>query len=123
MKQTFTKIRGQIKAGVDALVSFVYILVHPGYWLQNESYSAIWDAQLKKLLAKHTFKDYDGYHASLGGLRIWVSNHPYASFTFKHVRPKRTTILKAHRQLMRDIIIEATSEDEVQMLNRMYERS
>lgn len=123
MKQIFTKIRGQIKAGIDALVNFVYVLVHPGYWLLNTPYSEIWDAQLKKLLAKHTFKDYDGYNASLGGLRIWVSNHPYASFTFNHVRPKRSTIRKAHQKLIRDIIIEATQEDEVAMLNRMYERS
>lgn len=109
---------------VDALVSFVYVIVHPGYWLQNEQYSAIWDEQLKKLLATHKFKNYDRYNASLGGLRIWVSNHPYASFTFKHVRPKRTTILKAHRQLMRDIIVESIQEeDEVYMLNRMYKRS
>ena len=80
----------------------------PRYWVMNYEYSPKWDKELNKLLNEHTFdesKD-NGYTAFLGGMYIWIANHPYASFMpygtkFKgkaRFRPSRLTIQRAYKQ-------------------------
>lgn len=73
----------------------------PDYWLQNHTYSKAWDRKLNELLDKYDFTNIGSYTAMLGDTAIWISNHPYASFTpyGRDVRPRRKTILRAWRKL------------------------
>ena len=86
---------------------FWKVLLTPGCWLQNYPYSKEWDKILTDLMKYYSFKlDFDCHTAVLGDRTIWISNHPYASFTSYYglrVRPSRRTIFKAREALLRDI--------------------
>lgn len=70
-----------------------------------------WDKKLNELLDNNKFVKRDKYTVELGDTNLWVSNHPYASFTLYdrkrgtvgEVRPKRMTIYKAWKKLKKDI--------------------
>ncbi len=85
---------------------FFTALLNPSTWIQNNPYSAEWDAKLKKLLLTKKFKRIGHYTAMLGDCEIWIANHPYSSFRPSQfdIRPRRATILQAHRKMMRDYL-------------------
>lgn len=89
----------------DLLAAF-RVLTTPSCWLQNYPYSPEWDKELNRLMASQRFENVDKYTATLGRHEVWISNHPYASFTLRNlgVRPKRSTILRAQRKLIGDVI-------------------
>lgn len=82
------------------------VLLCPKCWMQLNPYSPEWDAHLNQLMADDRFKKVDGHTAMIGGLEVWISNHPYGSFTLHNpclsIRPKRSTILRAHRRMVFD---------------------
>lgn len=84
---------------------FFRVLFTPSCWVQNESYNASWDAALNQLMKEHKFTNASIYEANLGTNRIWITNHPYASFVcpITKSRPKRITILSAMDKLVKDI--------------------
>jgi hypothetical protein len=88
----------------------------PAFWCMLYKYDAVWDKQFQYLLSKYKFTHIDECTAMLGTTEIWIANYPYACFTaynynysdfchpyFSINRPSRYTIIKAHRQLIRDI--------------------
>ena len=81
--------------------------LNPKYWLMNEPYNEDWDKVLNDLLDKHNFTEIDTYHATLGDARLWITNHPYASFVYMSdtvcVRPSKATLSKAYRKLMNQL--------------------
>lgn len=83
------------------------VLITPSCWIQNNKYSAIWDDKLNRLMATHKFEHLNSCESKLGGLIIWIENHPYASFTYTRikVRPSRRTILRAFEKLQKDLIV------------------
>jgi hypothetical protein len=79
----------------------------PDYWLQSNPYNKDWDALLNRLLDTEDFVLEDIYTARIGGGVVWISNHPYASFSPYYpvrmdVRPKRITMVRAKRKLDAD---------------------
>jgi hypothetical protein len=93
----------------DMLIWFK-ILINPGYWLMNSPYSSKWDKVLNDLMGRYDFESDDdmGLVAKLGGVEIWIGNHPYASFRtwcgyYDDVRPSKLTIYKAKQKLKRDL--------------------
>lgn len=84
------------------LASVFRVLFTPSCWLQNYVYCREWDQRINALMAKHKFKRRTEYCATLGAVKFWVGNHPYASFTpydEPKVRPSRATILRAMDKL------------------------
>jgi hypothetical protein len=106
--ESISQATGEQRVAVSSnrLLDAFWVLLHPAYWLQNHSYSAEWDEELTRLMESETFREYDGYEAKLGKHRVWVTNHPYASFVLQpmQVRPRRSTINRAHQKMMRDLI-------------------
>lgn len=85
------------------IADLLIALITPSCWLQNDPFCREWDEELSALLdAGERFTNISAYEATIGGYRVWITNHPYASFTFRKLRPRRTTILRAHRRLVRD---------------------
>ena len=93
------------------MIDFLRVLRTPRCWLQNELYSAQWEKRLGQLAMDNNFVREGGHIARLDTTRIWISNHPYASFvpiiegtvcTKLPVRPRRATILKAMDKLVKD---------------------
>jgi hypothetical protein len=88
----------------DAVRARLAIVIRPEYWLQNDALSVDWDQELNWLLDH-------GYHfvqerpcvALLGPYEVWTQNHPYASFTFKDLRPTRRTIRRAYQHWRADV--------------------
>ena len=80
------------------------VLATPGCWLQLYPFSKDWDRWLNKKMESEDFSDITKFTAKLGGVEIWVANHPYASLRpYKlEIRPSRATILRAHRKLVVD---------------------
>ena len=84
------------------------VLFTPSCWIQNHQYSEDWDRRLRKLMMQHSFKPLDNYRAELGGIKMWIANHPYASFhidedNFRiNVRARRITILEAGDKYIAD---------------------
>ena len=93
----------------------------PNYWLMNHDYCEKWDAELRQLMKQHDFKQLTEkighikyickYEAKLGDRKIWVENHPYASFCDRTItdfhyrkrkRPSRQTIYLAKKKLEED---------------------
>lgn len=98
------------------------VLMTPSCWIQVNPYSAVWDRKLKEALRQHKFRAAfylddepkyaafanrkDEYSVWLGPYRLWLANHPYASFglSFKGPRPSRITILEAYDRMLEDLL-------------------
>jgi hypothetical protein len=81
--------------------------MNPDFWVMLNTYSSRWDKELLGLLRDHKFTDVTVYEASLGGVRMWTNNYPYAAFTvsvpvFGTVRPSRRTVALARELLIDD---------------------
>jgi uncharacterized membrane protein YheB (UPF0754 family) len=54
----------------------------------------------------HQFKVLDEFHAQIGGVTVWIANHPYASFNPANptieVLPLRLTRERARKKLIED---------------------
>lgn len=87
------------------IINLLRVLFTITCWVQTYPYSKEWDVLLNKLLKEYEFKNIDYHTADLGKVRIWIANHPYASFhpyinyTNYAIRPKRITMLKAYNKL------------------------
>ena len=102
---------------MNFISGIIRVLFTPRCWVNTGTYSKEWDASLNRRLLEHTFRA-DGMHtAMLGDIKVWIANHPYASFsTYDHELgggpiPKRITMLRAMdkydkevRERPRDII-------------------
>jgi hypothetical protein len=77
----------------------------PSWWIQIKPYSAAWDKRLTWLLdSGYRFNGVTEYNARIGDHEVWIANHPYGSFTFNGVRPRRVTMLRAYRMLTEDMM-------------------
>jgi len=88
------------------IIRNIEILLRPSYWSQNYKFSKEVDKSLNYLLDKYEFTNIDECTARLGSTKIWIANHPYASFRIdefpiKNLRPSRKTILRAYKKLNR----------------------
>jgi hypothetical protein len=104
-----------MKNDIVKFVKNLQFLFRPNYWVMNYSYNETWDTVLNHLLDSHDFviQDDDKYVATLNGFEIWVTNHPYASFTpydsrlkqilRRNVRPSRLTLVRAHKMYQQSI--------------------
>jgi len=90
----------------DWFASVFWVITHPSCWLQNYGYCKEWDDELNRLMREQRFVNITRCTANIGGHEVWVANHPYASFTLRRhdVRPSRTTIYRAQKKLMRDLL-------------------
>lgn len=96
------------------LFYFFKVLVTPSCWLQHSLYSREYDKKLRRLIATDKFEIVSEYVAIIGGISVWIANHPYASFEtycrrdsqrgvgIPKVRPSRRTIFKAFDKLVSD---------------------
>ena len=86
------------------------IIFWPKIWLMNDRYNKDWDKKLNSLMKANKFEQGSEYDATIGGTKVWIANHPYASFSPRSlgenikVRPSRITILRAHRKLVSDLL-------------------
>lgn len=90
------------------LARWLFGLLVPLYWIQNTSYDEAWDLECRRLLDQGTkIKRGAGYTASFGNHTLWVTNHPYASFTkYNGIRavsgmPSRLTRYRMMRRLIK----------------------
>ena len=87
----------------------IKFLFKPRFWILGPAYSAEWDSVFVDLMAKHKFKNFDGYTAKLDNVEIWVKNYPFAcmmprkNFNNLFVRPSRANIEKAYAKLIQDV--------------------
>lgn len=91
---------------MKSIVEFLTAVFSPSLWTQIHPYSREWDRELKRLMTKHKFQIEDRYVASLGGVKVWIENHPYASMRPQGicVRAKRATIAAATKKLVADTV-------------------
>jgi hypothetical protein len=76
------------------MINFLWILLHPRYWVRNERTSkTLNDWCIEKLNDGTKFTNIDNYTANLDGKELWISNHPYNSFELRGISalPKRRT--------------------------------
>ena len=94
---------------LNRLIEILFALAHPACWLSQGEYCAEWDKELNRLLECDRFIEIDRFYATIGGIKVWVANHPYASFVPEKmgVRPKRITVYKAHKKLAREYFEQA----------------
>lgn len=85
------------------MIEILKVIFSPSYWLMNYNYSKVWDEKLNELLEKNNFTDIGEYDATIWEYKVWISNHPYASFRCNNVRPSRRTIMKARVKLEESI--------------------
>jgi hypothetical protein len=89
----------------NQILDFIIAYMLPGYWYQQNPYNKQWDIVLNKLLNKHDFSGFRDHTAMLGNIEVWISNHPYASFSpYKYnvdYRPSRLTIRKAYKKYIK----------------------
>jgi len=92
---------------MNILKDIIFFLTHPDYWIMNHPYNKEWDKKLKTLMKQHLFTNIDGATADIDGIKLWIANYPYASFTIYEaigtnfrVRPSRRTIRAAYSHLI-----------------------
>lgn len=91
------------------ILDWFHILFHPSFWMMNESYCKEWDVAFNHLMDENTFKTISIFTAYLGSCEIWIANYPYAAFcprNYMKLRPSRRTILRAHKKLIHDLILQ-----------------
>lgn len=79
----------------------------PSYWMMLNPFSKSWDDQLNELMQTEYFIRETMHTAKIGGVVVWISNHPYCSFTphrGPNVRPSRATIERAHEKFVTDTL-------------------
>lgn len=84
---------------------FFKVLLTPSCWFRLRPYSKEWDAHLNKLLFSEKFTDINSRTAKIGGIEVWIANHPYASMSPNQgpeVLPKRATVFAAYDKLSHD---------------------
>ena len=70
----------------------------PSYWVRNQRTSPAWDAELNRLIdAGERFTKISQFRATIGGHSVWISSHPYASFTLepRDIGVSRSTVARA----------------------------
>lgn len=94
---------------VKDLLIQIKIMINPRYLLMNERYCKTWNKELNRLMNEYSFTNIEEHTTKLGDTTIWISNHPYASFTNYNSfgsdrtgRPSKLTIYKAKQKLERD---------------------
>lgn len=96
-------------------LDILVIVFNPKYWGMNYSYNYRWDIELNRLMENNNFVFKSKHESMLGGITMWVENHPYASFTMpkknnQHIfdfaggRPSRLTIIRAKRKWKYDLL-------------------
>jgi len=101
-------------------------LLKPSCWLQNNLYSKYWDAELVRLINNESFRNFSRHTVEIGSRTVWISNHPYASFSpyddhSREMRPKRSTVLWAWYCMERDML--RTTADDVKELEKLWAHS
>jgi hypothetical protein len=105
-------------------IQSLQFIFRPKYWIMNESYDAAWDKKFQELAENHHFvpdcscnlkREFGNrtYTAIIGDYRVWVSNFPYAFFSYSgktdenyianDIRPSRLTIAKYYKKLVSDL--------------------
>ena len=87
----------------QTIKDYLTIILKPCHWLCINTYSQEWDEKLNILIKNNKFENIGEYRATIGGYNVWVANHPYGSMCFNGFRPKRITVLRAHRKMGRDL--------------------
>lgn len=50
----------------------------PLYWFQNSATCPLWDKALNEALGRYPVENVTGYSCSVGPLKVWIANWPYA---------------------------------------------
>lgn len=104
----------------------------PDYWVLNSKYDETWNDVLNGLMKNFEFEapTYPSDHtAMLGNGEIWVSNHPYASFTPHNnlsnddVRPSRLTIVRARRKYLKDRMLWEEKKKQKEIAERVAKQA
>ncbi len=95
-----------MKKLAQTIIENLEILLTPSIWVRPYTYSALWDAKLNHLMDYGEFVIIDTFEATIGGVKVWIANHPYASFmpSSSFIHPKRSTSLKAMKKLKADYL-------------------
>lgn len=92
------------------LKNWLFRLIHPSFWIQNEPTCWEWDAQVRELIAYIERAPFevrvDQYTAEAGGITLWTSNYPYSyghtlSGGANKVLPAPITRVRLRRALLR----------------------
>lgn len=100
-----------MKAVAYKVKAFVFGIVKPTLWVQNNTYSPAVDDFVRDIIDNNTsFDDYSEHTVTFGGITIWVSNYPYSYGTVHNIkgsrslpkgRPSRLTIWQLKRYIDR----------------------
>lgn len=86
------------------LRSFLFFLFKPSYWSAIKPVCEGLDEALFILMEKHKFKRIDRYCVEIGGLRLWIANHPQSSFDDGTGSiPSRWCRYQAHKKMVLDL--------------------
>lgn len=94
-----------------------YRLFRPRHWSRGHPTNLKWDAFLLDAVKSGGILPVDQYTVLIGGVEVWVGNHPYASFTpyrsSVKVMPTARTV-----DILTDIILEKVVHDASQKETR-----
>lgn len=86
---------------------FLWVLMHPAFWVQTATYSEAWDKKLNYLIENHKFEYCNEHIAIIGNVEVWINNYPYGCMNPYHqvmsARPSRHTIYKAYKKYIKDV--------------------
>jgi hypothetical protein len=86
------------------MINFMKILFSPSYWLMINSYSRALDDRLINAMERgEPMLNVTSHHCEFDGLKLWIANHPYGSFTFTEMRPSRLTVMRLSDYLIANI--------------------
>lgn len=87
------------------LYSYLYIILHPSFWMNLYTVNVAFDKELLKLLNEGVmFTNIKSHSADFGPFTLWIENYPYAAFRLYNgsAIPKRYT-----RKLLMDRLVES----------------
>ena len=90
------------------ILDTLFALTHIQHWVRNHSTSKELDKWFNKEIEKGTkfkrvyiYDTLDEYCAEFAGIDLWIKNIPYACFVINGFMPKRRTVNKLQRLLMK----------------------
>lgn len=104
-----------IYLGVDMqfLKEFTFAIFSPTFWIVDGQFSRDYDNWLLDQIKTGKFAEMGTHTAKIGGVTLWVANHPFSSFgvykygdspILKSLRCSRLTKMLAYRKLIKDAL-------------------
>lgn len=106
---------------LQKIYEYIWCLFAVSYWIQRKKYNKVYDDWCKDQLKDGiTFTDLTEYTVKMNGVKVWIANHPFASFrTYDNPRLTEMHPSRYTRHLLKKELDKQVESSAINYLNRL----